>query len=208
MENGSLQSFLKSFGPLSEPLLASYVYQILQGLEYLHSNGVIHCDLKPANVLTTKDGHVCLTDFGVSKSILASSNHQQPSPEQEALGSPFYMAPEVIQLQGVSEKSDIWSLGILVFELLTGHTPLGHLPAFNAMYKIGSESPPEIPDNLSKYCKDFLEQCLVKDGEKRASASELLLHPWVKDYAVPYSLLGCAAKLGPNLFLIGGFSTG
>jgi serine/threonine protein kinase len=182
MENGSLQSLLKSFGPLSEPLLSSYVYQILQGLVYLHSNGVIHCDLKPANVLTTKDGYVCLTDFGVSKSILSSSTLTK-TPD-EALGSPHYMAPEVIQLQGVSEKSDIWSLGILVLELLTGNTPLGHLPAMNAMYKIVLDGPPEIPDGVLEELKDFLGKCLVKEEGKRATALELLSHPWLRDCAV------------------------
>lgn len=106
VENGSLLHTLKHFGhALPEHLVASYCHDILQGLAYLHQQDVVHCDLKAANILTTKAGDVKLSDFGVSLN-LKLKNHE----ENLVSGTPFWMSPEVIELKGASVQSDIWQV--------------------------------------------------------------------------------------------------
>lgn len=102
---------------LEEKLIARFVKQILQGLLYLHKQGVIHRDIKGANILITKDRHVKLSDFGVS---VKKHFHQAEEEDLDAVGTPYWMAPEIISLTGVSTESDIWSLGCTIVELLTG----------------------------------------------------------------------------------------
>lgn len=120
-ENGSLGQTIKAFGRLNERLVAGYVVKILEGLHYLHQSDVVHCDLKAANILTTKNGTVKLSDFGVSLNLRAMER------EKDVAGTPNWMAPEVIELKGASTKSDIWSLGCTVVELLTGRPPYGDI---------------------------------------------------------------------------------
>jgi serine/threonine protein kinase len=112
---------LKAFGKLNEHLVVSYVVKILEGLHYLHRCDVVHCDLKAANILTTKTGNIKLSDFGVSLNLKAIER------EKDVAGTPNWMAPEVIELKGASTKSDIWSLGCTVVELLTGRPPYGDI---------------------------------------------------------------------------------
>lgn len=121
-ENGSLGQTLKAFGKLNERLVASYVVKILEGLHYLHQSDVVHCDLKAANILTTKNGNVKLSDFGVSLNLRAMEREIK-----DVAGTPNWMAPEVIELKGASTKSDIWSLACTVIELLTGKPPYGDI---------------------------------------------------------------------------------
>lgn len=112
---------LRAFGKLNEHLIVSYVVKILEGLHYLHRCDVVHCDLKAANILTTKTGNIKLSDFGVSLNLKAIER------EKDVAGTPNWMAPEVIELKGASTKSDIWSLGCTVIELLTGRPPYGDI---------------------------------------------------------------------------------
>ena len=121
-ENGSLGQTLKAFGKLNERLVANYVVKILEGLHYLHQNDVVHCDLKAANILTTKSGNVKLSDFGVSLNLRAMEREMK-----DVAGTPNWMAPEVIELKGASPKSDIWSLACTVVELLTGRPPYAEI---------------------------------------------------------------------------------
>ena len=102
--------------------MASYVVKILEGLHYLHQCDVVHCDLKAANILTTKTGNVKLSDFGVSLNLRVMEREMK-----DVAGTPNWMAPEVIELKGASPKSDIWSLGCTVIELLTGRPPYADL---------------------------------------------------------------------------------
>ena len=121
-ENGSLEQTLKAFGKLNERLVAGYVVKILEGLHYLHQSDVVHCDLKAANILTTKNGNVKLSDFGVSLNLRAMERDMK-----DVAGTPNWMAPEVIELKGASPKSDIWSLACTVIELLTGRPPYAEI---------------------------------------------------------------------------------
>uniref|UniRef100_A0A7N0UJB9 non-specific serine/threonine protein kinase n=1 Tax=Kalanchoe fedtschenkoi TaxID=63787 RepID=A0A7N0UJB9_KALFE len=116
VENGSLADIIKpnKFGPFPESLVAVYISQVLEGLVYLHEQGVIHRDIKGANILTTKEGLVKLADFGVATKLTEADVNTH-----SVVGTPYWMAPEVIEMSGVCAASDIWSVGCTVIELLT-----------------------------------------------------------------------------------------
>jgi serine/threonine protein kinase len=170
-ENGSLHTICKNFGKFPENLVALYMSQVLQGLLYLHEQGVIHRDIKGANILTTKEGLVKLADFGVATKSNAS--------EYSVVGTPYWMAPEVIQLSGATTASDIWSLGCTVIELLDGRPPYHNLPPMPALFKIVQDDHPPIPEGVSPAVRDFLMQCFQKDPNLRVSAKKMLKHPWI-----------------------------
>ncbi|KAI0705188.1 hypothetical protein BC835DRAFT_1410063 [Cytidiella melzeri] len=175
-ENGSLGQTLKAFGKLNEKLVAGYVVKILEGLHYLHQSDVVHCDLKAANILTTKTGNVKLSDFGVSLNLRAMERDMS-----DVAGTPNWMAPEVIELKGASTKSDIWSLGCTVIELLTGHPPYGDIPnTMSVMFRIVEDRMPPLPEGASGLLKDFLRQCFQKDPLMRPDAEILCEHEWLK----------------------------
>jgi hypothetical protein len=145
--------------------------QALQGLLYLHEQGVIHRDIKGANILTTKEGLVKLADFGVAtKSNLA---------EYSVVGTPYWMAPEVIELSGATTASDIWSLGCTAIELLDGKPPYHKLQPMPALFRIVNDDHPPLPEGASPAVRDFLMQCFQKDPNLRVSAKKLLKHPWI-----------------------------
>ncbi|AEO56101.1 hypothetical protein MYCTH_2300618 [Thermothelomyces thermophilus ATCC 42464] len=148
--------------------------QVLQGLQYLHDQGVIHRDIKGANILTTKDGTVKLADFGVSTSTLAG-----PDKEAQVVGTPYWMAPEIIQLSGATPASDIWSVGCTVIELLQGKPPYHNLAAMPALFAIVNDDHPPLPEGVSPAARDFLMQCFQKDPNLRVSARKLLRHAWI-----------------------------
>ncbi|CAO1636075.1 unnamed protein product [Sympodiomycopsis kandeliae] len=176
VENGSLLHTLKAFGEFPEKLVASYVVKILEGLNYLHESEVVHCDLKAANILTTKNGNVKLSDFGVSLNLQAMERVQK----NDAVGTPNWMAPEVIELKGASTSADIWSLGCTIIELLTGKPPYGDMLAMSAMFRIVEDDRPPIPEKCSESLRDFLTQCFHKDPTKRPTAEALFEHEWLR----------------------------
>ncbi|CAK7565925.1 MAG: Protein kinase of the Mitotic Exit Network [Sporothrix epigloea] len=173
-ENGSLHSICKAYGKFPENLVGVYMTQVLQGLQYLHDQGVIHRDIKGANILTTKDGTVKLADFGVSTSSLAG-----PDKEAQVVGTPYWMAPEIIQLSGATSASDIWSVGCTVIELLQGRPPYHNLAAMPALFAIVNDDHPPLPEGVSAAARDFLMQCFQKDPNLRVSAKKLSRHPWI-----------------------------
>lgn len=158
-----------------ERVVASYIRQVVLGLCYLHRQGVVHRDIKGANILVTKESHVKLADFGV-----ASTKPNDQSSPFDVAGSPYWMAPEIINLTGSSTASDIWSVGCTVVELLTGFPPYHDLSDVTALFRIVSDDCPPLPPNLSPECQDFLKKCFNKDMHTRISAEELLLHRWIK----------------------------
>ncbi|KAF8318953.1 kinase-like protein, partial [Clavulina sp. PMI_390] len=174
-ENGSLHNICKRFGKFPENLVAVYISQVLEGLVYLHEQGVIHHDIKGANILTNKDGSVKLADFGVAST---SSN---PANDGAVVGSPYWMAPEVIEQSGATTASDVWSVGCVVIELLEGKPPYHFLDPMPAMFRIVQDDSPPIPEGISpaSIVKDFLYHCFQKDPNLRISAKKLLRHPWM-----------------------------
>lgn len=142
-ENGSLHSISKNFGKFPENLVGLYMSQVLHGLLYLHDQGVIHRDIKGANILTTKQGLVKLADFGVA--TRTTNIHGESS----VVGTPYWMAPEVIELSGATTASDIWSLGCTVIELLDGRPPYHKLQPMHALFRIVNDDHPPLPDGAS-----------------------------------------------------------
>lgn len=174
VENGSLAAVIKTqqFGPFPEALVGMYIQQVLQGLAYLHDQGVVHRDIKGANILTTKDGVVKLADFGVAARLGDSTgtggtgsttkDGVDEGEETEPAGTPYWMAPEVIELKTVTTASDIWSVGCLAVELLTGQPPYFDLQPMSALYNIVQNPHPPLPPGASPSMQDFLLQCFRK----------------------------------------------
>ncbi|XP_057849758.2 MAP3K epsilon protein kinase 1 isoform X2 [Cryptomeria japonica] len=178
VENGSLASIIKpnKFGAFPESLVAVYIAQVLEGLVYLHEQGVIHRDIKGANILTTKEGLVKLADFGVATKLTEADLNTH-----SVVGTPYWMAPEVIEMSGVSAASDIWSVGCTVIELLTCVPPYYDLQPMPALFRIVQDEHPPIPEHLSPGITDFLHQCFRKDAKLRPDAKTLLMHPWIQN---------------------------
>ncbi|CAD8209200.1 unnamed protein product [Paramecium octaurelia] len=175
IESGSLASILKKFGSFPESLVAIYVKQVLKGLEYLHQQGIVHRDIKGANILTTKDGTVKLADFGVATTL-----SEDTTQSNNIVGTPYWMAPEVIEMSGhLSTSCDIWSLGCTVIELLTGNPPYFDRLQYAAMFQIVQRDCPPLPEGISNECRDFLIQCFQKDPTLRDDATTMLKHPWI-----------------------------
>ena len=143
----------------------------------MHSQGVIHRDIKGGNILTTKDGIIKLADFGVATKLTESEKNNSFA------GTPYWMAPEVIEMTGqVTSACDIWSLGCTIIELLTCRPPYFELNQFTAMTKIVKEVLPPFPDSITDELKDFLQRCFEKDPFNRIDAKALLQHSWLKKY--------------------------
>lgn len=178
VENGSLANIIKpnKFGPFPESLAAVYIAQVLEGLVYLHEQGVIHRDIKGANILTTKEGLVKLADFGVATKLTEADVNTH-----SVVGTPYWMAPEVIEMSGVCAASDIWSVGCTVIELLTCSPPYYELQPMPALFRIVQDVIPPIPEGFSPESTDFLRQCFQKDAIKRPDAKTLLMHPWLQN---------------------------
>ncbi|KNA04803.1 hypothetical protein SOVF_196330 [Spinacia oleracea] len=179
VENGSLANIIKpnKFGPFPEQLVAHYIAQVVEGLVYLHEQGVIHRDIKGANILTTKEGLVKLADFGVATKLTEADVNTH-----SVVGTPYWMAPEVIEMSGVCAASDIWSVGCTVIELLTCVPPYYDLQPMPALFRIVQDEHPPIPDGLSADMADFLRLCFQKDARLRPDAKTLLSHPWILNY--------------------------
>eukprot|EP01102_Stenamoeba_stenopodia_P011112 TRINITY_DN33_c0_g1_i1.p1 TRINITY_DN33_c0_g1~~TRINITY_DN33_c0_g1_i1.p1 ORF type:complete len:1122 (+),score=336.99 TRINITY_DN33_c0_g1_i1:64-3429(+) len=168
---------------LDEPLIAYLLHGTLQGLNYLHSVGIVHRDLKGENILLTNDGHVKLVDFGVSKDT------SKGEAAKTFIGTPYYMPPEVIACKAApstyNEKSDIWAIGIVAIELAECQPPLYSQQPMRALLTITRSAPPTLaqPTKWSENFKDFLTQCLRKDPTERLSCINLLKHPFLQNPA-------------------------
>lgn len=177
---GSVAALLNNYGPLKEPLIRNFVRQILTGLAYLHNKGIIHRDIKGANVLVDNKGGIKISDFGISKKVeaglLTSSSNHRPSLQ----GSVFWMAPEVVKQTSYTLKADIWSLGCLIVEMFTGSHPYPDCSQLQAIFKIGTGgSAPTIPQRSTAEAKQFLGQTFELDHNKRPTADELLSNPFL-----------------------------
>ncbi|KAE8697149.1 Serine/threonine-protein kinase OSR1 [Hibiscus syriacus] len=195
MAGGSCLHIMKSSYPegFEEPVIATFLREVLKALVYLHAHGHIHRDVKAGNILIDSNGAVKLADFGVSACMYDTGDRQQS--RNTFVGTPCWMAPEVMQqLHGYDFKADIWSFGITALELSHGHAPFSKYPPMKVLLMTLQNAPPGLDyqrdKRFSKSFKDLVAACLVKDPKKRPTSEKLLKHHFFK-HARSYDYLDC-----------------
>nr|XP_061802625.1 LOW QUALITY PROTEIN: mitogen-activated protein kinase kinase kinase 2-like [Nerophis lumbriciformis] len=177
MPGGSIKDQVKSYGALTENVTRRYTRQILEGVSYLHSNMIVHRDIKGANILRDSVGNVKLGDFGASRRLQTIC--LSGTGIKSVTGTPYWMSPEVISGEGYGRKADIWSVGCTVVEMLTQRPPWAEFEAMAAIFKIATQpTNPVLPAHVSDHCREFLKRIFV-ETKQRPCADELLRHIFV-----------------------------
>ncbi|XP_036988958.2 serine/threonine-protein kinase PAK 4 isoform X1 [Artibeus jamaicensis] len=185
LEGGALTDIV-THTRMNEEQIASVCLAVLQALSVLHAQGVIHRDIKSDSILLTHDGRVKLSDFGFCAQV------SKEVPRRKSLvGTPYWMAPELISRLPYGPEVDIWSLGVMVIEMVDGEPPYFNEPPLKAMKMIRDNLPPRLKNlhKVSPSLKGFLDRLLVRDPAQRATAAELLKHPFLAKAGPPSSIV-------------------
>ncbi|CAM2110374.1 unnamed protein product [Caretta caretta] len=185
LEGGALTDIV-THTRMNEEQIAAVCLAVLKALSVLHAQGVIHRDIKSDSILLTHEGKVKLSDFG----FCAQVNKEVPR-RKSLVGTPYWMAPELISRLPYGPEVDIWSLGVMVIEMVDGEPPYFNEPPLKAMKMIRDNLPPKLKNvhKVSPSLKGFLDRLLVRDPVQRASASELLKHPFLAKAGPPSSIV-------------------
>ena len=169
---GSIANLLDKFGPFSNSVVRKYLLQLLRGLDYLHTNGIVHRDIKGGNILVDDRGEVKLADFGASRSIENSGTMIS-----SMKGTPYFMAPEVYEERYDGRKADIWSFGGVALQMISGEPPWKSCSFKNPMMLFlhikESNKPPTMPKHISDSLKELITVCFNRDPVKRPSTGQL-----------------------------------
>lgn len=200
---GSLMKLVRPQG-LPEKKAAAYMYRITCGLAFIHSKRVVHRDLKCANVLLCENDVAKLSDFGLAAPcpVAAAADAEEMPQEEEGalLGSVYWMAPEIARGELQAPSSDVWSLGCLCVEALTGRPPYFDRTPVNALYHIADSEESPIPaalgSNVSEECRVFLNACLARHPEDRPAAADLIKFKWFFDFRVQSKIAALVSRQG------------
>lgn len=183
MIGGSLTDCCDVRRPMSEPMIAYVCRSMLMALSFMHREFRLHRDIKSDNVLINFEGEVKVADFGFAINLTAEQVKRT-----SVVGTPYWMAPELIRGLEYDFKVDIWSLGITAIEMAEGEPPLLNEPPLRALLLITTNKSPTLNTSKLRWSQEFnhfLAQCLQKDADKRATADQLLLHPFIQLACTP-----------------------
>ncbi len=174
-ECGTLADFLNK-KPLKEKYSQSFIFQISLAIKYLFDNHIMHRDIKPQNILLSNKTFIKLADFGFAKIF----NKDEEQLAQTICGSPLYMAPEIIKCNQYTIKADLWSIGVILYEMIVGKPPFKAKNHIELLNKIDNE-PIYLPSciHISQNCRDLIHQLLQKNPNTRISINDFCNHSWI-----------------------------
>ncbi|KAJ1942907.1 mitogen-activated protein kinase kinase kinase, partial [Kickxella alabastrina] len=207
VSGGTVHSLVQQHGPLPESVVHSFLRQIVAGLGYLHDRGILHRDIKGANILVDETGTCKISDFGISRKADHSSlaaifgGSEQPAARGRIIGTVPFMAPEVARASRYTAAADIWSLGCVVVQMWSGRQPWDELQEPQVFFKLGRGEAPPIPDDLTEAGLEFCKNCFAADPLQRWPADELAQLSFAqvaRDYEYPYYTAAAASSSTHN----------
>eukprot|EP01103_Thecamoeba_quadrilineata_P012962 TRINITY_DN346_c1_g2_i2.p1 TRINITY_DN346_c1_g2~~TRINITY_DN346_c1_g2_i2.p1 ORF type:complete len:247 (-),score=42.50 TRINITY_DN346_c1_g2_i2:86-826(-) len=197
MDGLDLSGVIEACHPLPEEVISTVCREILEGLRHLHAKGIVHRDIKSDNIMLKSDGSVKITDFGFGAQLT-----DDQAKRKTMVGTPYWMAPEVIKSEPYDTKVDVWSLGIMALEMHDGDPPYMNMIPLRALFLIVTKGRPEFqsPEKMSEAFRGFVTASTTVDVSLRPSCSDLLKHSFLME-AKPTSILAPFVKQSKKLIL-------